>query len=70
MEKKYYNLDINDICNDLKSSINGLSNNEAKERLEKIGLNEISNDKKNNVILFANCTNIIYNFFYVFFSMI
>lgn len=51
MEKKYYNLDINDICYDLKSSINGLSNNEAKERLEKIGLNEISNDKKNNVIL-------------------
>ena len=41
MEKKYYNLDINDICHDLKSSINGLSNNEAKERLEKIGLNEI-----------------------------
>ena len=38
---KYYLSEISDVLNELKSSTNGLSNEEAKKRLEKYGKNEL-----------------------------
>lgn len=42
---KYYLSEISDVLNELKSSTNGLSNEEAKKRLEKYGKNELEAPK-------------------------
>ncbi len=51
MENSHYNKDINTVFSDLRSSYDGLSNDEAKIRLKKYGYNEIIKKKKNNLLI-------------------
>lgn len=51
MKINYYSNEINKVYSDLNSSSKGLSKEEAKQRLNEHGLNQINNDKKSNVIL-------------------
>ena len=44
--KDYSSLDKNDVLKDLKSSLSGLSDKEAKKRLNKYGLNVLPKEKK------------------------
>ena len=43
---EWYKLEIEKILNEVKGSLNGLSNEEAKKRIEKYGLNELPKKKK------------------------
>jgi len=49
MEKKWYNLKIEDVFNYFKSSIEGLSSKDAFTRLEKYGKNELPKKKRDNI---------------------
>ena len=51
MENKYYNLDTNEIINELNSSIDGLTSEKAQTLLKEQGYNEITKENKSNVIL-------------------
>ncbi len=46
MEKDYSREDKNKVLNELKSSLSGLSEKEAKKRIQKYGLNELPKEKK------------------------
>lgn len=48
---KYHTKNYEEVLNELSSSLSGLSNNEAKKRLDTYGLNELKSKKKMNVIL-------------------
>ena len=48
---KYHKEEYQYVLKDLNSSLSGLSNNEAKKRLDTYGLNELKSKKKMNVIL-------------------
>ncbi|MBU4313421.1 MAG: hypothetical protein KJ821_01320, partial [Actinobacteria bacterium] len=41
MDKNYYSLNVKEVLKSLKTSEKGLTENEARERLEKYGINEI-----------------------------
>lgn len=48
--KEWYQKDSEKIIEELESNIDGLSNEEAKKRLEKYGLNELSKNKQDSVL--------------------
>ena len=48
---KYYLSEISDVLNELKSSTNGLSNEEAQKRLEKYGNNELEAPKGKSLFI-------------------
>mgnify|MGYP004573882921 FL=1 len=48
---KYYLSEISDVLNELKSSTNGLSNEEAQKRLEKYGKNELEAPKGKSLFI-------------------
>ena len=48
---KYHTKNYEEVLSELSSSLSGLSNNEAKKRLDTYGLNELKSKKKMNVIL-------------------
>ena len=45
MDKNYYSLNIKEVLKSLKTSEEGLTDNEAKQRSEKYGTNEIERRK-------------------------
>ena len=49
MKDKWYNLEIETVMTQTNSSIDGLTNKEAKKRLEKYGKNELPKKKKDSV---------------------
>ena len=48
---KYHTKNYKDVLNELNSSLSGLSNKEANDRLKKDGYNELNNNKKNNLLI-------------------
>ncbi len=50
MNKEYYNMSVNETLKDLKSSKNGITPKEAKERLAKYGYNKLKETKKKGFI--------------------
>ena len=46
MEKDYSNIEKNKVLKEFKSSLSGLTHNEAKKRLNKYGFNELPKEKK------------------------
>ena len=51
MEKKWYALDKSFVLNDLNSKYDGLSSNEARERIKKYGKNELPKKKKDSFFM-------------------
>lgn len=52
MEKHYYTLDTKEVLKNLDTSINGLTKEEVKNRLNKYGKNELPKQKKK---AYLNC---------------
>ncbi len=50
MEKDMYNLSIEEVLKNTKSSSNGLTDNEASKRLEEYGLNKLKEGKKKTIL--------------------
>lgn len=46
---KWYNLSIDEVLKKLKANTSGLSNNEAKKRIEKYGINELPKEHDKNI---------------------
>lgn len=56
--KEIYNKTVEELYEELKSNINGLTNEEVKERLEKYGENKLEERKKrSNLVMFLNQFN-------------
>lgn len=54
-EKNFYNMNVTDVFDDLKTSADGLSESEAKKRLEKYGKNELQGKESTpKIVLFLN----------------
>lgn len=51
MENHFYNKDIDDVLSIVKSRRNGISNDEARQRLAEFGLNELQEKKKRTILL-------------------
>lgn len=60
-DKQYYSLTIEDVLTRLSSSLHGLSHEEARQRLEKFGPNELIKKKKESplLLLLAQFTNFL-----------